>query len=393
MQQVISSERKPIKMWLDDLEEGALQQAKNVANLPFIFKHITILPDSHLGFGLPIGTVVATENVAIISAVGVDIGCGLQSVKTSLTEITTEQLKELMGKIRQVIPVGMKHHVSDSPSIFVKNFVADLINKFAKRHEVSRQLGSIAKQAGTLGGGNHFIEIQKGSDNHIYIMLHSGSRNLGFKVANHYNTIAKELNQKWHSSVPPEWDLAFLPLDTEEGVDYMKEMKACVEFAHVNRSVMMHNIKQLMAEMFKDITFDYATDIAHNYASMENHFGENVLVHRKGATRAYLGLKGIIPGSQGTNSYIVEGKGNVDSFKSCSHGAGRVLGRKQAKKVLNLAEEITRLDSQGIIHNIRNQDDLDEASGAYKDIHTVMANQQDLVDIIVELHPLAVIKG
>ena len=223
-------------------------------------------------------------------------------------------------------------------------------------------------------------------------MIHSGSRNLGKKVADHYNKIAKDLNEQWFSSVPKEWDLAFLPLDTEEGKSYMDEMQYCVDFAFANRKLMMDNI----CKIFKDETgcvFGEMINIAHNYAKMENHFGKNVLVHRKGATSAKLGELGIIPGSQGTASYIVRGKGNVDSFMSCSHGAGRAMGRKDAQRKLNLEDEISKLDKQGIIHGIRNVSDLDEASGAYKDIECVISSQLDLIEPLVKLIPHAVIKG
>ena len=232
-------------------------------------------------------------------------------------------------------------------------------------------------------------------------MIHSGSRNLGLKVAEHYNKIAKELNSKWHSSVPREWDLAFLPLDSEEGQAYLREMQYCVDFALANRKLMMERIIQIFVNAFNGcgiLTAPYnkknlIINIAHNYASMENHFSENVMVHRKGATLAREDTIGIIPGSMGSHSYIIKGKGNPDSFMSCSHGAGRCMGRKQAIKELNLEEEIRKLDAQNIIHGIRNQKDLDEATGSYKDIKTVMDNQSDLVEILVTLTPIASIKG
>ena len=229
-------------------------------------------------------------------------------------------------------------------------------------------------------------------------MIHSGSRNLGKKVGDHYNKEAKKLNEKYFSSVPKEWDLAFLPLDSTVGKDYLIEMEYCVEFALANRKLMIERIMESFSDTIPDVLFvafdgNTIINIAHNYARLENHFGHNVLVHRKGATSAKTGEIGIIPGSQGTSSYIVKGKGNPDSFMSCSHGAGRKMGRKAAQKNLNLDYEIKRLDDQGIIHSIRTEADLDEASGAYKDISKVMAEQADLVEVLVELKPLAVIKG
>jgi len=226
-------------------------------------------------------------------------------------------------------------------------------------------------------------------------MIHSGSRNLGFKVAKHYNKVAQDLNEKWYSNVPEfkgEDGLAFLPLDTQEGKDYLMEMNYCVDFALANRKLMMDRVTLAISkELDHNVVFQPMINIAHNYAMMENHFGQNVMVHRKGATLARVGTVGIIPGSQGTKSYIVTGKGNKESFESCSHGAGRKMGRNVARKTLNLEEEQKKLE--GIVHSIRSVKDLDEASGAYKDISVVMKNQKDLVDVLVELTPLGVIKG
>lgn len=249
------------------------------------------------------------------------------------------------------------------------------------------------KQVGTLGGGNHFIEIQKGDDGHIWLMVHSGSRNIGLKVANHYNRMAVKLNERWKSRVPSNWELAFLSLESSEGWDYLAEMQYCVDFALANRRLIIERVQETFAEAIPDVSFEPVINIAHNYAAMEYHFGKNVMVHRKGATRANSGEYGIIPGSQGSRSFIVLGKGNPESFASCSHGAGRVMGRKHAQRALDLETEKKRLDELGVIHGLRSKRDLDEAAGAYKDISTVMDNQQDLVEIAVALRPLAVIKG
>lgn len=397
MNQVISTERVPIKIWTDYVEEGALRQAKNLANLPFVYKHIAIMPDCHEGYGMPIGGVIATESVVIANAVGVDIGCGMVACRTSLTEIDQTQLKRIMGGskefkggVRTKIPVGFSHHSKKQDENLMPNigtFMAPLNGM------IDQEYDSALKQIGTLGGGNHFWEVQKGSDGNIWIMIHSGSRNLGFKVANHYNKVAVELNEKWFTSVPKNWQLAFLPIDTEEAQMYLAEMQYCVDFAFASRKLMIEKTKECFLEVFPDVKFDEMINIAHNYCIIENHFGNNVWVHRKGATLARKGTIGIIPGSQGTASYIVEGLGNKESFESCSHGAGRKMSRTQAKNELNLESEAKLLDDQGIIHSVRNTSDLDEASGAYKDINEVMKNQEDLVKILVELKPLAVIKG
>jgi len=389
MDNMISTEQKPIKLWLRDIEDGALEQAKNLANLPFIFKHIAIMPDSHQGYGMPIGAIMATNGVVVPNAVGVDIGCGMCAVKTSLKSLDQEILKKIMGGIRSKVPVGFSHHPSKQGDWLTDEEKSELWGWSV----IEKEYNSSLKQIGTLGGGNHFIEIQQGSDGFVWLMIHSGSRNIGFKVANHYNKLAVELNEKWMTSVPSKWQLAFLPLDSDEGQCYIKEMQRCVAFAFDSRKLMMDAAKDCIVDVVSDVEFEEMINVAHNFAMMENHFGKNVMVHRKGATRAYKGQLGIIPGSQGTASYIVKGRGNPESFMSCSHGAGRKMGRKQAQRELDLEKEKAALDELGVIHAIRNVKDLDEAPGSYKDIATVMKNQQDLVDIVVELKPLAVIKG
>jgi tRNA-splicing ligase RtcB len=224
-------------------------------------------------------------------------------------------------------------------------------------------------------------------------MVHSGSRNIGKQVADYYNNMAKRLNELWFVSVSPKADLAFLPFKTNEAHQYYQEMKYCTEFALANRQLMMERILQVVSGVLNGIKYEPTINIAHNYAAWEYHFNENVVVHRKGATSAKAGEIGIIPGSQGTKSYIVEGLGNPESFMSCSHGAGRTMSRTAAIKTLNLEEEQRKLDDLGIIHAIRSKSDLEEASSAYKDILQVMVFQSDLVKIKVELSPLAVIKG
>ena len=387
----INTEKIEVKMWLEEIEDGAVEQIKHLANLPFAFKHIAIMPDSHQGYGMPIGGVLATKDVIIPNAVGVDIGCGMCAIKTSLTEIDTETLKNIMGEIRKAVPVGFNKHEIKQDIMLMPDTGYEVEIKMPL---VKQEYQNALKSIGTLGGGNHFIEIQKGSDGYIWIMIHSGSRNFGLKIAEHYNKLAIELNRLWYSDsgVPAEWELAFLPLESEEGKSYIREMNYAVEFALANRKLMMDNIKDIFIKETQ-CSFDEMINIAHNYARLENHFGHNVMVHRKGATLATVDTIGIIPGSQGTKSYIVKGKGNIMSFNSCSHGAGRKMGRNQAMKNLNLEDEIKNLNDKGVIHAIRGVKDLDEAPGAYKDINVVMKNQEDLVEVLVELTPLGVIKG
>lgn len=389
--QVITSEKQPIKLWLDDLEEGTLLQAKNLANLPFIFRHVALMPDAHQGYGMPIGGVIATNETVIPNAVGVDIGCGMGAVRTSLSELGREQLKGLLAAVRRLIPLGFKHHKQRQDPALMPPLAASPNDE--EMPVVAAEYLSALQQIGTLGGGNHFIEIQQGNDGRIWLMVHSGSRNLGLKVANYYNRLAIKLNRQAGSKIPAAWQLAFLPLADPTGQSYLREMNYCLEFARANRQLMMSRIQQALLQITPQATFEPLINIAHNYAAPEEHFGHRVMIHRKGATRARAGELGIIPGSQGSPSYIVRGLGNPESFHSCSHGAGRRMGRKEAQRSLNLASEQEHLERQGIIHAIRNSSDLDEATGAYKDIHRVMANQLDLVEVLVELRPLAVIKG
>ena len=390
MQQVISTERLPIKMWLDAPEDGAIKQAKNLANLPFAFKYICLMPDTHEGYGMPIGGVLATRGVIIPNAVGVDIGCGMCAVKTNIPveTVSKEQLKKMMSGIRELVPLGFDHHkVRQDENLMPQDFNLDEL------HVVKNQYPAALKQIGTLGGGNHFIELQRCNEGYLWIMIHSGSRNLGKQVADYYNRVAKKLNELWFSSVDAKADLAFLPFKTDEALHYYKEMRYCTEFALANRKLMMERIQQVVSTVLHAVDYESMINIAHNYAAWEEHFGEKVVIHRKGATSAKAGETGIIPGSQGTKSYIVEGLGNPESFMSCSHGAGRVMSRSAAIRNLDLEEEKRKLDEQGIIHSIRGKSDLEEAASAYKDISQVMAFQSDLVKIKVELSPLAVIKG
>lgn len=426
----------PVQSYCENPEEGALDQAFNLSELPFIFHHVALMPDVHRGYGMPIGGVIATEAVIIVNAVGSDIGCGMCAVKTSLKEISTEQLKAILGGskenrggIRGTIPVGFNHHKKAQDKslmpIPLHAFQGDYENKFPI---VSQEYNSALKQLGTLGGGNHFIEIQQevkkcpecmGNNSWLYhnyavdktcpecknkreikgniwIMIHSGSRHLGYEVAKHYNKVAQDLCKMWYSDIPEykgQDGLAFLPIGTKEASDYLREMKYALDFAYANRLHMLENVKKAFGDAGVVCTFEKEINIHHNYAVLENHFGKNVWIHRKGATSAREGELGIIPGSQGTSSYIVKGKGCRDSFNSCSHGAGRKMSRKKARNELNLEEQQKLLDDQGILHALRGKGGLDEAPGAYKDIENVMEEQKDLVEIVVKLQPLAVVKG
>ncbi len=385
MVRTITTERIPIKLWLDDIEEGAMQQARDIANLPFAARHVAIMPDAHQGFGMPIGGVLATRGVVIPNAVGVDIGCGMCALRTSLTRFSRSDLGRVVDRIRTSIPVGFKHHSQPGK---------DLLPAIETRLPVvEREFNSATYQVGTLGGGNHFIELQKGSDGYLWIMVHSGSRNLGKQVADHYYREAVKLNEKEGKKKEIPRQLAALPVDSDIGRLYLNEMQYCINFAFASRRRMIDAVSEIIAGYFKNVVFNDFINIAHNFASDETHFGERLMVHRKGATSAKKDERCIIPGSQGTSSYICRGKGNPESFQSCSHGAGRVMGRKQAQKLLDLKKERRWLDEKGVIHSLLNKKDLDEATSAYKDINRVMKLQEDLVEIVTELQPLAVVKG
>jgi len=384
--------RIPVYLWAENIEPGGMEQIQNLANFPFAVPHIAIMPDCHAGYGMPIGGVMATREVIVPNAVGVDIGCGMCASRTALEGISKRQLEIICNRLRALIPVGFKHHMNKlDNSLMPVGYDKERLPIVAGEWENARY------QIGTLGGGNHFIEIQKGSDGYIWVMVHSGSRNLGKQVADYYNKTAILENESQNSPVERARQLAYLYIESTSGSDYMQEMNFCLDFAFANRRRMMETAIDAICNETGSRILPYEhkemINIAHNYAAAEEHFGETRLVHRKGATRAMKGETGIIPGSQGAFSYIVSGKGEPYSFNSCSHGAGRVLGRNQARRQLNLEDEIRNLDALGILHSIKNTDDLDEAPGAYKNILEVMQLQADLTEIRVELRPLAVIKG
>lgn len=387
----INTELKPIKMWLDTIEDGAMEQIKNIANLPFVYKWVAVMPDSHQGYGMPIGGVVALKNIISPNMVGVDIGCGMCAINTRIEAdaVTKGQLKQILGKIREVVPVGFKHHQKKQDESLMPNIVME-------DNIINREYENARTQLGTLGGGNHFIELQRSDEGELWIMIHSGSRNLGKQVCDYYNEKAVEMAEKWYIPNVIEQDLTYFPADSELGKAYIEEMQYCVDFAFANRRLMMDRVIECVANVLGEFLGEPMINIAHNYASLEHHMGSNVWVHRKGATRAYEDEVGIIPGSMGTKSYIVRGLGNVQSFKSCSHGAGRVMSRGKASQTLT--EEEANKAMEGVVFGRWGKDrkgklDFGEAPQAYKDIDVVMENQKDLVEIVVELKPLAVVKG
>jgi len=403
----------PIKVWLENisqLDEACLRQAKNLSNLPFARKWVALMPDTHSGFGMPIGGVVATEGVIIPNAVGVDIGCGMVFVQTDIPvqavlSVDTPNGKlgnAIIGDILRNIPTGSGHHKQRRECAAVGKFEANMTDRmktgFAK--ELLKELDKACYQIGTLGSGNHFIELQTNEDGKLGIMVHSGSRNIGFTICHFFNNLAKQLNKGWHSEIPAEWDLAYLPTDNDYGKEYIRWMNFALEFAEENRAQMMQEDIDIVSEKvakyagITDVKMSERINCHHNYASYEEHYGNKVWVHRKGAISARKGELGIIPGAMGSTSYLVKGRGNPESFCSCSHGAGRRMSRTEAKAKFGVQETIQDLKNLGVfLGKVKKSDVGEESRFAYKDLDFVIANELDLVEPVGKLKTVAVVKG
>nr|WP_314461237.1 RtcB family protein [uncultured Clostridium sp.] len=408
---VIYNERtkKPIKVWLeniDQIEKSCLEQAYHLADLPFIHKWVCLMPDTHTGMGMPIGGVIATNGVIIPNAVGVDIGCGMNFISTN---IEAARLKEVMtgngtlvqtiiADIMRDIPVGFKSHKEKQPSQVLDQALTQAEN-YQSNQELFPLIESAYYQVGTLGGGNHFIELQEDQDGCLGIMLHSGSRHFGKSICDAYHKKARALNEMWYSQVPDEYRLAFLPVDSKEGREYIAWMNLAMDYAFENRARMMQRVKDIVTEKIQKyldqkVIFGQEINCHHNYASLENHYDKNVWVHRKGATRARSGELAVIPGAMGSYSYVVKGRGNEESFCTSSHGAGRAYSRKGAMEAFSCEEVLNDLKQQGIVlGKTKKADVAEESRFAYKDIVTVIENQNDLVEIVSKLKTIAVVKG
>ena len=399
----------PVRVWLEkkeDIEESCLLQASHLAELPFLHKWVCLMPDTHTGKGMPIGGVIAAKNVLIPNAVGVDIGCGMAWTGTNvkaeeLRGILTGNgnlLQGIVGDILRNIPTGFAHHKIQMPS-YTLDRAFEEFDKYEEDGELLGQLDAGYFQIGTLGGGNHFIELQEDEEGYLSVMIHSGSRHFGKAVCDYFHQKARELNARWYSQVPDEYRLAFLPLDSREGRQYLNWMQLSMDFAMENRAKMMLAVKAILEKWigkYTDLHLAFTEEINchHNYAALENHYGENVWVHRKGATRARKGELAVIPGAMGSFSYIVRGKGNPESFCSSSHGAGRRYSRKGAMSAFSCEEVIKDLREKQVILGKRNKSDVAEESRfAYKDIDEVMKNQSDLVEPVKKLHTVGVVKG
>ena len=361
---------------------------RNVSRLPCLFKHVALMPDAHLGKGSMVGSVIATKDAVIPATVGVDIGCGMMAVKTPFKSgILDGKLRELRLAIEEAIPVGFnsyKESVDDSSRW-------SGWNDFAELHEgVQDRKAKAMNQLGTLGGGNHFIEVCLDTENVVWLMLHSGSRNIGKELAERHISTAKSL---WRLSELPAPDLAYFIQGTPEFAAYWKDLKWAQNYAMKNREIMMGRLLKVFNKMFnhrQSFKPELTVNCHHNYVALERHYDEDVFVTRKGAINAATGAYGIIPGSMGAKSFIVKGRGLAESFNSCSHGAGRKMSRSAAKRAFtreDLAKQTAGVECR------KDQGVLDEIPSAYKSIEAVMKNQEDLVEVVAEIKQVVCVKG
>lgn len=403
----------PVKSWTKGVlfEEEAREQLLRASKLPFIFKHIAVMPDVHSGKGCTIGSVIATKKVIVPAFTGVDLGCGMIAVKTDLmASDLPDNLAAMRSAIEEAVPHGGPGDVGsweESPLLGGLKFAEkkltkqwiDLANivhgreldEMVKKHPAIESKFTL-RQYGTLGTGNHFVEICLDETQNVWVMLHSGSRGIGNRIGSFFIEKAKEEMRKWHINLPDQ-DLAYLPEGSQYYDDYVAAVSWAQRYAAGNREFMLANTLFAMAKVLgRDIkTYDdTAVNVHHNYISMENHFGANVWVTRKGAVRARLGELAVIPGAMGRKSFIVRGKGNKDSFASCSHGAGRVMSRTEAKRRFSVEDHIK--ETQGVECR-KDEGVIDETPKAYKDVDSVMAAQSDLVEPVAVLKAVLCVKG
>jgi tRNA-splicing ligase RtcB len=383
--------KSPVLSWANHpLASDEMTMAKNVASLPFVYKHVALMPDVHLGKGALVGSVIATKEAIIPAAVGVDLGCGMCAIKTPFTgEQLAGKLKKIRQDIEAAIPTGFNENKDVEKA--VTNW--QKWRSFKDLHQGVQDLENKAmKQMGSLGGGNHFIEVCLDTENQVWLMLHSGSRNIGNKLAQCHIDTAKQL-AKMAGEKLPDPDLAYFVAGTPEFKAYWEDLQWAQNYALFNRDVMMARFKKIIekhlsgGKQFKPLL---EVNCHHNYAEKEVHFGEEVYVTRKGAVRAKQEDYGIIPGSMGTKSFIVKGKGNAHSFCSCSHGAGRLMSRNKAKNVYTLDDLIEQTKG---VECRKDTGVLDEIPGAYKPIEQVMENQADLVKVVATLKQVLCVKG
>lgn len=391
----------PIKAWTEEIEESAMAQLRNLARMPFIAKNgVAVMPDVHAGIGATVGSVIASHKAIIPAAVGVDIGCGMNAVRLSLkASDLPESLKPLRDQIERDVPVGFSQHRKDDD--IERNWAdelgerGELWNNWTLLNSrfpaIKTKNENVLGQLGTLGGGNHFIEVCLDESQDVWVMLHSGSRGTGNAIGRYFIELAKEECAKWHITLPDN-DLAYFPEGTALFEEYTTAVAWAQEYAFQNRAVMLERviaaIRKAIGKPF-EITSE-AINCHHNYVAQENHYGQNLWVTRKGAIRAREGDLGIIPGSMGQRSYIVRGKGNPESYCSCSHGAGRVMSRTEAKRRFSLTDLIKQTEG---VECRKDEAVIDEIPGAYKSIDQVMENQRDLVEVVHTLKQVLCVKG
>lgn len=381
----------PVLSWANHaLGSEETKMAKNVASLPFVFKHVALMPDVHLGKGALVGSVIATKDAIIPAAVGVDVGCGMGAIKTPFTAEQLEgKLKKIRLDIEAAIPVGFNENKDVEKAVANWQQWAD----FKELHMGVQDLkGKAMRQMGSLGGGNHFLEVCLDTENQVWLMLHSGSRNIGNMLAQCHISTAKDL-AKMTNTYLSDPDLAYFVARSPNFEAYWHDLQWAQDYARFNRDVMMSRFGRIIAKhlaggkAFKPLL---EVNCHHNYAEKEVHFGEDVYVTRKGAVRARTEDYGIIPGSMGAKSFIVKGKGNAESYCSCSHGAGRLMSRNKAKNVYTLDDLIEQTKD---VECRKDRGVLDEIPGAYKPIEEVMNNQSDLVEIVATLKQVVCVKG
>jgi tRNA-splicing ligase RtcB len=405
---VIPSENgsRPIKVWTTDVEDEAMTQLKNLSRLPFIAKEgVACMPDVHAGKGSTVGTVIATDKAIIPAAVGVDIGCGMVATRLSLkAHQLPDSLARIRSEIERVVPMGTGGNHTAKTGLMNENGsrmgpYGWLVHSLRNNDAVSKVFGGDAgkagekawSQVGTLGSGNHFIEICIDQNDDVWVMLHSGSRGIGNMIGQYYIDKGKELMEQFHITLP-DGDLAYLPQGTDLFEDYVAAVQWAQDYAMENRKWMLKAVLDVLRREIP-VTFgitEEAINCHHNYVVQENHFGKNLWITRKGAIRAREGDLGIIPGSMGAKSYIVRGKGNKESYCSCSHGAGRKMSRSKARQMFTVAD--LKAQTQGV--ECRKDDAvLDEIPGSYKDIDVVMENQKSLVEVVHTLRAVLCCKG
>ncbi|MGE3319888.1 MAG: RtcB family protein [Candidatus Berkiella sp.] len=393
---IITTGKVPVKIYTDQIDDSAYQQLKALSQLDIIHSHIAAMPDVHCGIGSTVGAVIPTKHAIIPAAVGVDIGCGMQAVKLSLkAHQLPDNLKNIRLAIEEAVPVGFNAHSSDDIRLQAcqpfKQGIETILEKHPALLKIARQIDKKwMSQLGTLGGGNHFIELCIDDENSIWVMLHSGSRGIGNAIGTYFIELAKK-DMGVHLKNLPHKDLAYLKEGTEHFQDYLTAVQWGQDYAYANRNEMMTMIIQVLNRFLPAFTLEaQAINCHHNYVTTETHYGESVYLTRKGAIRAGKGDLGIIPGSMGACSYIVRGKGVDSAFHSCAHGAGRVLSRNEARKRFGTRDLIAQ--TQGVECR-KDKQVLDEIPSAYKNIDTVMENQSDLVDVLYRLKQVVCIKG